>query len=285
MYIRYQHVRNAALVLLPLGVIGALVLGIGSCFMCAGGDASAPSTQTSAPEGDRPDRPSKRSAPDRQDTPRSAASDDARAIEIANRRASPNSKLKDAFEGKGWKINLYEETGDDHYDRAKIDKNRDEVDDEKWTWKEGRWEKDGGAMVWVGGAWVSADKAGGANAPANANAPADAPAEVDVVAETPAASNDKPASSGDTRFADVARKMLDERASGGKAKDILDGKGAKINLYDDDNDGTWDRAKVDIDRDENDDEKWTRKDGAIERKIVASGEVKIFKNGAWIPKD
>ncbi len=51
-------------------------------------------------------------------------------------------------------LNLYDDDRDGVWDRAKLDMNRNEVDDEKWTFKKGRWEKDGGATTWDGQSWV-----------------------------------------------------------------------------------------------------------------------------------
>ena len=258
MYIRYQHVRNAVLVALPLGVV---ISCLGTCLACGSGstESSDPPAPVAQPTADRV-KP-RRSA---QPVAKSAANSDARAIEVANSRAKPNSKRKDAFEGKGWKINLYEETGDNHYDRAKIDKDRDGNNVEKWNWKDGRWEKDGGDLVWRNGKW-GPDKG-------------DKPSADDAPAVPKAAA-------GDVKFANIARKMLDERASGAKAKDVFGGNGPKVNLYDDDGDGKWDRAKLDIDRDGKDDEKWTAKGGTLERKIVSSGKVLVLRDGAWADKD
>jgi len=53
-----------------------------------------------------------------------------------------------------WKLNLYDDDRDGQWDRAKLDYDRDEIDDEKWNFKKGRWEKDGGATIWVGDRWV-----------------------------------------------------------------------------------------------------------------------------------
>jgi hypothetical protein len=52
-------------------------------------------------------------------------------------------------------LNLYDDNNDGQWDRGKLDTNRDEVDDEKWNFKQGRWEKDGGAKIWNGENWVS----------------------------------------------------------------------------------------------------------------------------------
>ena len=48
--------------------------------------------------------------------------------------------------------------------------------------------------------------------------------------------------------------------------------------------GRWDRAKVDWNRDEVDDEKLNVKNGVLERKDEKSGQIKVFGNGAWTVK-
>ena len=61
--------------------------------------------------------------------------------------------------------------------------------------------------------------------------------------------------------------LLTGRAQGRKAKDAFRGTGQKVNLYDDDRDGRWDRAKQDRDRDGRWDVKWTRRGERINRKV------------------
>ena len=274
MFIKFKFVMAALVIVVALGVAGGIMVLL---------NQDPPPTATSTletPEStggteSKPralvgDAPAKTPPTNKTPVDSAEVSKTLRAIKAANAKATPNSKQKDAFEGEGWKINLYEETGDDHYDRAKIDKDRDDTWDEKWNWKGGRWEKDGGALVWSGDAWVdpkAADKA---------------PKAVDKAAKA----DDKPAAGGDrdTALAQYATRVLTERASGKKAKDITRGSGPKINLYDDDGDGKWDRGKVDTNRDDTWDQKWTVKGGVLERKIEASGEVSVFEDGAWVSK-
>ena len=250
MFVRYQNARTVFIVL------GAVALG-GMC--CAGGFAwSVFGAQTEPPP------PSYSGGPPSK-TPKVVASSgptsDADVIRVADAPAKPNSKAKDALGPGGWKVNLYEETGDTHYDRLKIDKDRDETDDEKWNYKQGRWEKDDGKRVWVGGRWADADDEKKAAADASAPNP-----------------------SGSAEFSDIVQKLLKDKSTGEKLKDVYDGAGPKFNLYDDDKNGSWDRAKLDRDRDDTWDEAWTVKDGVVERKNETSGQIQIFKDGAWIPK-
>jgi len=79
------------------------------------------------------------------------------AMQIAQRRADPSGKGKDVLgPGSPWKLNLYDDDRDGQWDRGKLDYDRDEVDDEKWNFKKGRWEKDGGAKIWDGSNWIGA---------------------------------------------------------------------------------------------------------------------------------
>jgi hypothetical protein len=56
-----------------------------------------------------------------------------------------------------WKLNLYDDNNDGQWDRGKLDYDRDEVDDEKWTFKQGRWEanREGKVFEWSGSAWMA----------------------------------------------------------------------------------------------------------------------------------
>lgn len=47
--------------------------------------------------------------------------------------AIPGSKVKDAFSSQAWKVNLYKDAGQSKVNRLKIDLNRNNKWDEKWT--------------------------------------------------------------------------------------------------------------------------------------------------------
>jgi len=266
MFIKYQWVKLAVLSLVVAGAGTLIVLFATGAF---DSEKTLPAESTVNTQAAPPNTASAPIAQARTVYP----SQDAHAMAAANYRAVPNNKTKDALTGPNtWKVNLYEETGDTHFDRAKIDKNRDEVWDEKWTYKEGRWEKDDGTLFWSGDAWVSA-----AAPPVEPTAPPEPHVEVTgntVLDSTPGAPK------GDSDLADVARRVLNERATNVKAKDINGGTGIKINLYDDDADGHWDRAKIDRERDEDWEEKWTVKEGRLERN--KGGVVSVFQDGIWV---
>ena len=152
MYIRYQHARNAALV---LGVTGLLAY-------CCSQESAPPTPPPSSFVAGPVAAPAAPPAPVASATPAAtppAAGDLARellVIQRASHQATPNEKVKDALSGYPWKVNLYEETGDNQYDRLKIDKNRDDRWDDSWTFKGGRWEKEGG-YAWTGSGWTGPD--------------------------------------------------------------------------------------------------------------------------------
>jgi len=236
MYIRYQHVRNIA--------IGAGVLGVLSC--CGWCIASPSTPDTSA-------RPSVTHVATR--TPQTSStnaptSDDGRIIQLISRSASPNGKLKDALGASSpIKVNVYEDDGDTRWDRVKLDRDRDGRGEETWIRKNDTWTRNDGAEVWDGQRWAA-----------------------------PGAARRRTgkATDGKTDLVDVAQLMLTQRATSDKIKDLKAGNGPKINLYDEDKNGTWDRAKVDLDRDDNWDEKWTVKNGTVERTIEKSGKTFVL---------
>jgi len=173
-----------------------------------------------------------------------------------------SDKIKDLKAGNGPKINLYDEDKNGTWDRAKVDLDRDDNWDEKWTVKNGTVErtieKSGKTFVLDGDRWVDPNAA---------------------PAHTPT-----PKATGKTDLVDVAQLMLTQRATSDKIKDLKAGNGPKINLYDDDKNGTWDRAKVDRDRDDTWDEKWTVKGGTVERAVDKTGVVYVLDGERWVEK-
>ena len=178
------------------------------------------------------------------------------AMKIATSRADASGKGKDVLGSSSpWKLNLYDDDLDGRWDRAKLDTNRDEVDDEKWNFKDGRWEKNDGRVVWEKNYWTDAS-----------------PLDSSQSSVTPDLARYRAAMKIATSPAD----------SSGKGKDVLGSSSPwKLNLYDDNKDGQWDRAKLDKDRDEVDDEKWNFKNGRWEK---ASGE-SIWMDGSWKTSD
>jgi len=262
-FIRYQTVRNIGIGVLGAGAIAGIVVA-----------ASGSSTPTPAPT--LVSTPTPASAPSRTPAPAvtpTVALDDATIAARGDQPASPGEKIKDAFKGNPTKVNLYEETQDTRYDRLKIDANRDDVWDVQWTRDDaGRWQREDG-QVMLDGHWQAV--------PTNPQIP-----PTPMAAPTP--STPATATTASEPFAaqleTVANTMLEGKATSEKLKDLFRGNGPKVNLYDDDKDGRWDRAKIDFDRDEVDDEKLTQKGGFIERKSEKTGAITTWDNGVWKPK-
>ncbi|MBI5493677.1 MAG: hypothetical protein HY904_01545 [Deltaproteobacteria bacterium] len=188
-------------------------------------------------------------------------------------QAAGSDKQKDALGGAGAKVNLYAENG--RWARAKVDLNRNEKWDEKW-------ELDGTAVkrevapaddeaysvssTWNGTAWSGAGAAPAAAAPAAVAAPAGGPREVDSAVLT--------ALQGAVRE---------------KVKDALPGRPYKINLYSDDG-KRFNRAKVDLNRNDKWDEKWeVDAAGTITREVAPADDEKYaqkfeLRGGAWVAR-
>ena len=79
-------------------------------------------------------------------------------------------------------------------------------------------------------------------------------------------------------------KMFETSSNGQqKLKDAFSGSSTKINMYDDKGAGKWNRAKIDYDRDEQDDEKWERDPvtGVITRVVSASDDGNFGPQQTW----
>lgn len=199
-------------------------------------------------------------------------------------------KLKDVTNGRGSKINVYNEGG--KWARAKVDHDRDEKWDEKWY-------LDGSIVVrelspnddevytrelrHLGGAWVE---------PGAAPTPEPEPALVAPVITPPTPST----ATTTTPPGATAWRPLDAAVVGAlaapvqeKIKDATGSTAYKVNLYSDDKQA-WNRLKIDLDRDEKWDEKWTLgADGQIEREVAPADDdvytEKYERSGdAWVRK-
>lgn len=191
-------------------------------------------------------------------------------------------KLKDVTGGQGSKINVYNEGG--KWARAKVDHDRDEKWDEKWS-------LDGTIVVRqiapndddnytrelrrLGDAWVETGAAV-AGAPGAVVPAADAPAPVAA-----------PVSTGRPLDAAVLRAL--EAPAQEKIKDATGSTPYKVNLYSDDK-VRWNRVKIDLDRDEKWDEKWTiAADGSIEREVAPADDEQYSEKyqrtgNEWVPR-
>ncbi len=187
-------------------------------------------------------------------------------------------KIKDGTRGKPYKINVYSDDGK-RFNRLKVDLDRDEKDDESWTISaDGRIErkrssKDDGnndvhERLELSG-WTSGTAAA-------------TPPPTTTTTATPAGGG-RP----------VDNDMFHLRGAlpvtSDKIKDATKGKPYKINLYSDDN-KVWNRAKVDLNRNDKWDESWTWKaDGSVERQVAPKDDEKYtetyrWQGGAWLKK-
>lgn len=263
MFVRYQTARNVALVVAGLGG-AALVYAVATAE-----PSDEPAVVSAALPQDKPAEEPRAAVPAAAVPVRLTSSSTApqpvvvapegvdpmaRVLVAAMQAATPKKKRKDALGRGSWKLNLYEDTGDAQYDRFKLDKDRDGVWDEAWSFKDGGWSQDGAAKA--------------ALEPKPQARPELGPVGVGQLAQ----------------LLKLAEALPVLQASGKKQKDYYRGSGPKVNLYDDDQDGRWDRVKVDLERDETWDESWTVKGGEVERRVTASGVVYLFRAGSWVPK-
>ena len=168
------------------------------------------------------------------------------------------AKIKDAFSGKPWKVNVYADDGK-RFNRAKVDLDRDEHDDESWTFNvDGSVERKVSSkdddhydqrFVLDGTTWRD---------PA---APVVAKADAATIKGTEETAPGLRAV--DTTMMDLLQSVRPTA----KVKDATKGKSYKINLYADDG-KRFNRAKVDLDRDDAWDESWTiRSPNDVERQV------------------
>lgn len=182
-----------------------------------------------------------------------------RVIAIASSFASIGRSRIDALGDRfEWKVNVFEETGDNGYDRVELDKDRDGKVDETWRSRNGRWEKFDGRLFWSGTEWVQA----GAGQ-----------------VELPKVST---RTDGGEPLHKAAIEMLQHKAVNYEVADFLAGHGPRISLHDDDWDARWDRADVDRDRDGAIDEKWTRKGDVLTREVLADKRSFTFRDNRWV---
>ena len=173
-------------------------------------------------------------------------------------RPAYTDKIKDFNEGRGVKINLYAEDG--VWTRAKVDHDRDDKWDEKWRWDNGTIYRQLAALD---------DEVYGVERAIGASTP---PAHTSTVVEPAQPLPSDPSATDELR--DVDRLMLEllERPVVDKIKDASKGRPFKINLYSDDGQ-RFNRAKVDLDRDDKWDEKWDfEADGSVTRKVSSADD-------------
>ena len=176
------------------------------------------------------------------------------------------SKRKDVTTGRTFKVNVYQDDGHSTVNRAKVDLDRDDKWDEKWTF-------DGESITrqiapaddesytttqfWDGANWSNS-----------------APDESSNAAPASAASTGHPA--GDFILGRVGADLGTP-----KIKDATKGQPYKVNLYQDDGHSTVNRAKVDLDRDDKWDEKWTIDGARISRQVAPADDESYSVEQTW----
>lgn len=197
-------------------------------------------------------------------------------------------KVKDAIRGRPWKVNLFKDAGQAKVNRLKIDLNRNDKWDEKWSWDpEGLQRQIAPAddeqytvQTWYDvnlNAWTSAKPTTGP-----------APALAETAPGIPSPATDQFALRPmDTEIIAAAAAKI----SGDKVKDAIRGRSWKVNLYKDAGEAQVNRAKIDLDRDDKWDEKWTWKGSEITREIASNDDEAYDKKfllnpgaKAWMPE-
>jgi hypothetical protein len=182
-------------------------------------------------------------------TTMSARGHDPETLGWANKPLS-GDKGKDVSKGKPYKINVYKDAGQAGVNRAKVDLDRDDKFDEKYTFVANTVtlqvapdddENYTATYTWTGDAWRP--EAGTTAVAPRAEAP-----------ELPKpGAPELPARAYDAEV--IAWK--DRTIQGDKVKDAIRGHTYKVNVYKDAGASTVNRAKVDLDRDDKWDEKFT----------------------------
>lgn len=192
-------------------------------------------------------------------------------------------KIKDASKGKPYKINAYSDDKK-RFNRFKVDLDRDEKSDESWTVKDdGTIERkvataddekyNQSFRLDISSGWLSLDAA----------------PPPSTVTTTPTPATTTTTASAGSRAVDTDMFALVKGPAQEKVKDATKGKPYKINLYSDDG-ARFNRAKVDLNRNDKWDESWTfGADGSVERKVAPGDdenytEVYAFVGGAWQKK-
>jgi hypothetical protein len=201
-------------------------------------------------------------------------------------------KLKDAFPGEREKVSFYADQGT-RVNRAKVDLDRDDKWDEKWTFDEA-----GGVKrqvspadddtsytqeyFFVNGSWSTR------------STPA-IPERISPSATTPTPIP-PPTAAGGTPLRDMDREILlraNQDIDGDKVKDAIPGGAWKLNLYKDAGEPRVNRAKVDLDRDDKWDEKWTfAREGdrdEVKRQVAPNDDESYteeyrLRGGTWVKK-
>ncbi|HEY5944989.1 MAG TPA: hypothetical protein VIV40_05830 [Kofleriaceae bacterium] len=209
-----------------------------------------------------------------------ARSYDAEVIAWSKKSIS-GDKQKDVSKSKPYKINVYKEAGHSTVNRAKVDINRNDKWDEKYTFEDGKVtlevapaddEQYTKTYHWTGTAWLPE------GAPAQGSAPTTAPDQGGTKpADNGGAKVDLPARGYDAEV--IAWK--DKSIASDKEKDVSKGKSYKINVYKDAGQTNVNRAKVDVNRNDKFDEKYTFEPGKITLQRAPADDEQYTETYHW----
>lgn len=202
-----------------------------------------------------------------------------------SKKTISGDKQKDVSKGKPYKINVYRDAGHATVNRAKVDVNRNDKFDDKYTFEPDKItleiapaddEVYTQTYHWSGSSWQSA---AASKKPAGTTpATADTPTVADGPKPPPAgATVDLPARDYDAEV--IAWK--DKSIAGDKEKDVSKGKAYKINVYKDAGQTNVNRVKVDVNRNEKFDEKYTFEPGKITLQRAPADDERYTETYHW----
>jgi hypothetical protein len=180
---------------------------------------------------------------------------------------APGGKIKDVESGAAYKINAYQDDGEASVNRLKIDLDRDDKWDFKWTFHD-----DGTVTVLFS---PSDDEV------YDVECTIPQGARECTAAETPAA----PVSSAGSPSDQVALGYVGRDLGSGKLKDVTKGQAFKVNVYQDDGASSATRAKVDLDRDDKWDEKWTFDGSTVSKQVSPNDDESYTQTLTWNGSD
>ncbi len=204
---------------------------------------------------------------------------DRRILERLRTPISGGDKVKDAWKSEAIKVNLYQDAGHALPNRVKLDLDRDDRFDEKWTVDGAHISREissvdddktyDARLLLDGDDWVRES----GTAPVEAAPDPDPP--VGGIALRPM----------DQEILKLARAGI----SGERVKDATAGKPYKTSLYRDAGEAGVNRLKIDLDRDDKWDEKWTLEGDEVKRQVAPADDEKYaeeyrLRGGAWVRK-